>query len=196
MAYGGTHCTDQISIHALRKESDKKCDNVCSTPKISIHALRKESDVRCEAGYVRCISFQSTLSVRRATHPSRITSHAPEISIHALRKESDPAVTAQLRVSRISIHALRKESDHCKRCNTGRNDISIHALRKESDAFRVCGMFVWYLFQSTLSVRRATTVAPFSTICDTISIHALRKESDQMAKTPHASNKHFNPRSP
>ena len=56
----------QISIHALRKESDKpSVDNVLCFH-ISIHALRKESD----------------LFPRRSICDCRI-------SIHALRKESD-----------------------------------------------------------------------------------------------------------
>ena len=55
--------------------------------------------------------FQSTLSVRRATHAQGHGDHGPRISIHALRKESDVhhAVARVLLV--ISIHALRKESD-------------------------------------------------------------------------------------
>ena len=79
-------------------------------------------------------------------------------------------------------------------------DISIHALRKESDRRGDCCLWGYVVFQSTLSVRRATTDAwvkaalnkfqsPLSvrraTCCGSdgrngtsISIHALRKESD------------------
>ena len=55
-----------ISIHALRKESDRA---VVARPLplgISIHALRKESDMTYESTAADII-FQSTLSVRRAT---------------------------------------------------------------------------------------------------------------------------------
>ena len=62
-----------ISIHALRKESDRIECVARVTQKISIHALRKESDV---------------LHVHR-----QIVSML--ISIHALRKESDPWATRQ-----------------------------------------------------------------------------------------------------
>ena len=55
-----------ISIHALRKESDKIKRLDRTAQKISIHALRKESDNG--GGYVMTFPF---------------------ISIHALRKESD-----------------------------------------------------------------------------------------------------------
>ena len=56
---------------------------------ISIHALRKESD-KAMANYRRGIAkFQSTLSVRRATFTRAPMRRRKEISIHALRKESD-----------------------------------------------------------------------------------------------------------
>ena len=58
--------SDRISIHALRKESDKQRCSFLFPFLISIHALRKESDV--------------------------VRIHVPvskAISIHALRKESD-----------------------------------------------------------------------------------------------------------
>ena len=63
--------------------------------------------------------------------------------------------------------------------NSDNYDISIHALRKESDLAGIgfCGLTSW-LFQSTLSVRRATHVVDLGPVGVDISIHALRKESD------------------
>ena len=58
-----------ISIHALRKESDKKFLTAPYAYIISIHALRKESD---------------PLTNGKGAHNGKI-------SIHALRKESDNA---------------------------------------------------------------------------------------------------------
>ena len=55
--------------------------------------------------------FQSTLSVRRATHPSAPGCLADLISIHALRKESDLVLMDLEWKETISIHALRKEND-------------------------------------------------------------------------------------
>ncbi|EDT45699.1 hypothetical protein BIFDEN_01535 [Bifidobacterium dentium ATCC 27678] len=57
----------EISIHALREESDKSVVVAACHVGISIHALREESDIapcgcRCARAY-----FKSTLSVRRAT---------------------------------------------------------------------------------------------------------------------------------
>ena len=77
-----------ISIHALRKESDRA---VVARPLplgISIHALRKESDMTYESTAADII-FQSTLSVRRATRVRAMPPDGVWISIHALRKESD-----------------------------------------------------------------------------------------------------------
>ena len=55
-----------ISLHALREESDPVGLGVLLGLGISIHALREESDASPDAPR-RHASFQSTLSVRRAT---------------------------------------------------------------------------------------------------------------------------------
>ena len=122
-----------ISIHALRKESDSVSACNVFTNLISIHALRKESDGLRRLLRLHRLRCQSTLSGRRATEPHGNTLDCLHISIHALRKESDWRWFSRWPDARISIHALRKESDlpspndaHC--CT-----ISIHALRKESD---------------------------------------------------------------
>ena len=78
----------------------------------------------------------------------------------------------------ISIHALRKESDfHVKQ--TAR----YHGIFQSTlSVRRATGMVQYastgYLFQSTLSVRRATALPQNQRQHLTISIHALRKESD------------------
>ena len=61
-----------ISIHALHEESDRGCDRPRSRRiPISIHALHEESDVALKYFMPIRISFQSTLSMRRATVWSR-----------------------------------------------------------------------------------------------------------------------------
>ena len=57
----------RISIHALRKESDADRRRGKTHHGISIHALRKESDDNATKKTKTASSFQSTLSVRRAT---------------------------------------------------------------------------------------------------------------------------------
>ena len=89
---------------------------------ISIHALRIEP-------------FQSTLSMRRATHTSQ-DDPAPleSISIHALHEESDFFVEFSRAgsVGFQSTLSMRRatESDDVVHA---RADISIHALHEESD---------------------------------------------------------------
>ena len=80
------------------------------------------------------------------------------ISIHALREESDQADQTLDQDAGISIHALREESDLRMGVSGGDRLISIHALREESDFTVEDIKLVIDKFQSTLSVRRATSV--------------------------------------
>ena len=105
---------------------------------------------------VKLTTFQSTLSVRRATLSA--SGHVPHVHI--------------------SIHALRKESDRRTRACRDCERISIHALRKESDPRDTLSQTDRRIFQSTLSVRRATRRHAQRVVWHHISIHALRKESD------------------
>ena len=58
----------RISIHALHEESDRRVGSFEHfIPAISIHALHEESDFNMIFGWVTPMSFQSTLSMRRAT---------------------------------------------------------------------------------------------------------------------------------
>ena len=100
--------------------------------------------------------FQSTLSVRRATGGMA----------------GVPVTDA------ISIHALREESDAGNQRRTNPQYISIHALREESDPSAGTNIYGNHLFQSTLSVRRATVAGRTTATVRVISIHALREESD------------------
>ena len=124
---------------------------------ISIHALREESDHR-------------QISMITDTHT---------ISIHALREESDYIESINDNLPDISIHALREESDKYGCIIWSALRISIHALREESDEMPDVRSAFHIIFQSTLSVRRATSSsdAP-SNPSLSISIHALREESD------------------
>ncbi len=105
---------------------------------ISIHALREESDAKRVMVNTRSNVFQSTLSVRRATGAEQNQKNDLDISIHALREESDPLFLLTCLVASISIHALREESDY----------------------FPFTCFNVLSIFQSTLSVRRATRRGP------------------------------------
>ena len=102
---------------------------------ISIHALHEESDP--DAPWCPTSTpFQSTLSMRRATDGRRNRYHDHWISIHALHEESDLHVAVKFTNLRLRI--------------------SIHALHEESDVYDSSGVSRKSLFQSTLSMRRAT----------------------------------------
>ena len=117
--------------------------------------------------------FQSTLSVRRATHRRGTANHRQRISIHALREESD-ASTPMMPFARLfqSTLSVRRATSLVVICISSPS-ISIHALREESD------------FQAVPSMP-----------CQPISIHALREESDLMAAYTSGVVMNFNPRSP
>ena len=120
------------------------------------------------------IEFQSTLSVGRAT-----VDDAGLVLRHT-----------------ISIHALRGESDSFRIVNIIQITISIHALRGESDRLTIVLISTDSLFQSTLSVGRATMRAESKDTLDKISIHALRGESDLPPPSLWPIPINFNPRSP
>ena len=126
-----------ISIHALHEESD---DGVAAefvhALVISIHALHEESDPTAWRTVQSSSEFQSTLSMRRATHPYPRAHLHRAISIHALHEESDtrsrcrpsPCWTFQSTLS--MRRATRRE--HARASRGIR--ISIHALHEESDS--------------------------------------------------------------
>ena len=106
--------------------------------------------------------FQSTLSMRRATF----------------------SLSARNRFARISIHALHEESDFWETIASQLKFISIHALHEESDM--TDRLSLWErVFQSTLSMRRATRRQGAATGRPNISIHALHEESDRLEGTGH-----------
>ena len=147
--------------------------------------------------------FQSTLSMRRATrHPDRLDGQQVIFqSTLSMRRATRTFTRMTRRILPISIHALHEESDAWGDTdNTNAVHISIHALHEESDALSHDSCLLHCLFQSTLSMRRATTSTPIipllklfqSTLSmrrataianapplfTTISIHALHEESD------------------
>ena len=93
------HARNMISIHALRKESDRLWNHHAS------HHQRFQStlSVRRATGspYFAIVQFvfQSTLSVRRATGVPSGDGERDVISIHALRKESDRPVAGSVPMS-------------------------------------------------------------------------------------------------
>ena len=190
-------CCVMISIHALHEESDPGLPRRVHVPVgISIHALHEESDASKKSSST-LISFQSTLSMRRATKaPSAWPSIATFQSTLSMRRATIPHVPWHV-TQLISIHALHEESDPVQSADhaVGRH-ISIHALHEESDLAIKSGKQSIFRFQSTLSMRRATRpVRRYQTYLP-ISIHALHEESDPIFGRRWTQPAHFNPRSP
>ena len=133
------------------------CENTMPLPFTFQSTLSMRRATWCRSPQIGRWLFQSTLSMRRATGTG---SHFPaiaDISIHALHEESDnvPQLHA-IQHRRISIHALHEESDGLSVPRSSGGDISIHALHEESDLWCRSPQIGRWLFQSTLSMRRAT----------------------------------------
>ena len=79
----------------------------------------------------------------------------------------------------------------------GSMTISIHALHEESDCTVEPQYKFSFLFQSTLSMRRATClIHAIGQTHIVISIHALHEESDRTRAVDGNDTANFNPRSP
>ena len=163
--------------------------------RISIHALRKESDKAIRSRMALWL-FQSTLSVRRATvkdHPMRwLLLFQSTLSVRRATRSSQ-----QLPINpTISIHALRKESDSSKATTSKPSSEFQSTLSVRRATGQATGLDTMTVFQSTLSVRRATVHDAAAKSFQSISIHALRKESDKKGADAPSRFYNFNPRSP
>ena len=101
---------------------------------LSTLSLRRATCLFCEKLQLRLI-FLSTLSLRRATDDAINGCNPDFISIHALLAESDQANAVDQILP---------------------GHISIHALLAESDSQWMCHSTKFWIFLSTLSLRRAT----------------------------------------
>ena len=132
------HPESYISIHALHEESDPSVCDTLLPLSISIHALHEESDPNVLPRPRAPITFQSTLSMRRATVGRRRVDHGAGISIHALHEESDPrhTHTSPFRLIFQSTLSMRRATAGRVRVLVGLA-ISIHALHEESDSAKI-----------------------------------------------------------
>ena len=151
--------------------------------RISIHALHEESDRIARRSCAEKTKFQSTLSMRRATQRLVDAFELFAISIHALHEESDSSPSA-MRWWRtfISIHALHEESDSNLRCADKYNWLFQSTLSMRRATPSTATMRPVRSFQSTLSMRRATKNAAPEIAALMISIHALHEESDPLPR--------------
>ena len=146
---------------------------------ISIHALREESDATTGSIAGWKMEFQSTLSVRRATIVNNITIiYILFQSTLSVRRATFMWVVIFPLAFTISIHALREESDdtYLLVTNECMNFNPRSPWGERLNIMANCPLKKG--FQSTLSVRRATANWVQYRDFLLISIHALREESD------------------
>ena len=170
-----THCSQLFqSTLSMRRTTDDDPGQRHGY-RISIHALHEESDMLRESEAYGPSSFQSTLSMRRAT-----VSHGRIIIMTKFQSTLSMRRATSLFGSIKSTYALFQSTLSMRRatrlvqCRVASEGISIHALHEESD----CHV-----------QRRSGNHG--------ISIHALHEESDPRPPAPHPSQEpNFNPRSP
>ena len=126
---------------------------------ISIHTLRVEGDSGIFGSNIAVKRFQSTPSAWRVTVTPCTFVKPPSISIHTLRVEGDPQPACSAQYGTISIHTLRVEGDDRDFRRQHAAGISIHTLRVEGDEDGKLLGFEDYVFQSTPSAWRVTSIS-------------------------------------
>ena len=101
-----------ISIHALREESDKMLDKQIRGLIISIHALREESDSPIFLSWLSRWYFNPRSPWGERQPTSKLMPRAtPNFNPRSPWGERPPSPNYTKYIFRISIHALREESD-------------------------------------------------------------------------------------
>ena len=147
-----------ISIHALHEESDYSTNKTTTRRKTFQSTLSMRRATSGSVHTVTPLSFQSTLSMRRATiADGYIWAHYIGISIHALHEESDKAVALKnpTRVRFQSTLSMRRATVFAQ------NNTPKHKFQSTLSMRRATRKMPYSLhdpdsFQSTLSMRRAT----------------------------------------
>ena len=140
--------------------------------------------------------FQSTLSMRRATDTWDGAETFDRISIHALHEESDEGSRPAGLVAGISIHALHEESDQSmvSQTCTKLKFQSTLSMRRATTLFHAD--FRPSRFQSTLSMRRATRHCMRWRPCRLFQSTLSMRRATVTSSCGCRCSPHFNPRSP
>ena len=173
---------DYVSIHALLAECDYTQPACPPRSGVSIHALLAECDILPTGEIAPLVKFQSTHSLRSATGAgwSRLNPLIRFQSTHSLRSATYSCLEL-VEAAEVSIHALLAE------CDSGGNG---RALTDESFNPRTpCGVRpslsyhskLCTTFQSTHSLRSATSCTPSGFPFNSVSIHALLAECDMVS---------------
>ena len=149
-----------------------------STFLISIHTLCEEGDIFPLNGFIIRVNFNPH-PLWRGRH-ALFLSFTPKFPFQSTPsvKRATPYPQQPLFVFQISIHTLCEEGDDVARLAEDLETISIHTLCEEGDVFVLSWQLPSKLFQSTPSVKRATSSYASSTGTFSISIHTLCEEGD------------------
>ena len=140
--------------------------------------------------------FQSTHSLRSATHKPRLLADQVDVSIHALLAECDTPRGLKMLQDKVSIHALLAECDLLmwfglvpKQSFNPRTPCGVRLVNDSSIPQSV-------RFQSTHSLRSATFPGILTKCKPIVSIHALLAECDAGRHEYWSLSRCFNPRTP
>ena len=196
-----------ISIHALRKEGDRRSgDGQCRPANFYPRPPRGGRPAPSPPSANSCKSFLSTPSARRATDLKHKYNQKLIISIHALREEGDGAphpagartqhfyprpprggrpACASMSFITVSPFLSTPSARRATQQQQGQRQglqISIHALREEGDAsYHASFLRKSYFYPRPPRGGRQGYRGP-ETTDEYISIHALREEGDQLKK--------------
>ena len=187
-----------VSIHALLAE----CDEEWSAPGYDTKGFnpRTPCGVRLSFFFRNCKrkkGFQSTHSLRSATRIySQFGQDFPFQSTHSLR-----SATSRFRNPGAAGDSFNPRTPCGVRPYSGRAydvclEVSIHALLAECDLRFPTAWKQWNRFQSTHSLRSATSKTLSSGLAKMVSIHALLAECDKSQEVDCITEDGFNPRTP
>ena len=134
---------ESISIHALHEESDFSVVLGVHSAQISIHALHEESDPSMTPR-LGIFTFQSTLSMRRATHAFHATAPRNVFqSTLSMRRATLGYLGIQSSGTEFQSTLSMRRATHSGCSPSLASSISIHALHEESDsaAGHFCPLF-------------------------------------------------------
>ncbi len=175
--------SQQLSIHALREESDIGVLRQCKKLSLAFYPRSPRGERR----YIDFMSgeyivFLSTLSARRATGDKKEVEPPPCLSIHALREESDVPEDNTCDTYKVPFYPRSPRGERLAAESVVRSrPLPFYPRSPRGERQGKFAAFDISLesFLSTLSARRATIVVHVVHGIDAkLSIHALREESD------------------
>ena len=166
------------STHSLRSATMNNL-RLCHTKTVSIHALLAECDNHEHSNQItrRCFNPRTPCGVRPKSSRAGATSRGFQ-STHSLRSATSDLARA-LDSGKVSIHALLAECDTPWQCGlSGRRCFNPRTPCGVRQGILLYSFGIFWLFQSTHSLRSATGGKWLFALSTDVSIHALLAECD------------------